>query len=341
MDKEKQKKLQNYNPNILGGEEEEKVYNQLRKSLQENGIKNTVVINSWKDKLTQKSTAAEFDFLIVSEPFQTIFHVEVKRTCTKQNSAKAAEQLENGIKVINSNIQFPKNKQWKYAKLIYFGRDDKKQSFFCSECHKFLIGPCSDIWSEITKNSTQPPQTDSSKQTYQNILKFLLFEMFKQESCATNQQLIEETRKTTDAMSTTKNIFFWSKEQLNIIKATKDAKRVALTSEFGTGKTILLKEKAKELIQTETRNICEFKGNEAEKSQQEKNKIIFVIFEAANVDTNLKLECEKDFEHFRNYVKVIGVQGISGNSNFKISVFSVSHYFPYYNNILFILISSN
>jgi hypothetical protein len=103
------------------------------------------------------------------------------------------------------------------------------------------------------------------------------------------------------------------------MKATQDVKRVALTSEFGTGKTILLKEKAKELIQTETRTICEFKGNEAKKSQQEKNKIIFVIFEAANVDTNLKLECEKDFEHFRNYVKVIGIQGINGNSNFKIN----------------------
>jgi hypothetical protein len=135
--------------------------------------------------------------------------------------------------------------------------------------------------------------------------------MFKQESCATTQQLIKETRKTSDAMSTMKNIFFWSKEQLNIIKATRDAKRVALTSEFGTGKTIILKEKAKELVLQE--EIRTYENKEAEKFQKEKNKIIFVIFEGANVDSNLKIEYEKDFEYFRNYVKVIGIQGINGN----------------------------
>jgi hypothetical protein len=137
--------------------------------------------------------------------------------------------------------------------------------------------------------------------------------MFKQESCATTQRLIKETRKTSDAMSTTTNIFFWSKDQFNAFKATKDAKRVALTSEFGTGKTILLKEKAKELVQQEIRKNNQLKRNEAEKFKQEKSKIIYVIFEGANVETNLKLECERDFENYKNYVKVIGIKGINGN----------------------------
>ncbi len=84
---------------------------------------------------------------------------------------------------------------------------------------------------------------------------------------------------------------------------------------FQTGKTILLKEKAKEIIiQEETKTIEEIK---AQKSQHEKNKIIFDIFEGAEVDTNLKLQYEKDFEQFRKNVKVIGIQGLNGKKKLK------------------------
>jgi hypothetical protein len=308
--KEKQKELQQYNPNVAGSEEEEAVYNQLRKSLQENGIKNTVVINSWKDKLTQKSAAAEFDFLIVSAPFQTIFHIEVKRTCTKSNTDKAAEQLESGLKLIRNTIPFPGKKNWKYVRLIYFGQDKQKKSIFCAECQKYIIGPSKDIWSEITKNSEQPSQAKSSNKTYLSILKFLLYEMFKQESCATTQQLIEETRKTSDEMSTTKNIFFWSKEQLKVIKATKDAMRVALTSEFGTGKTILVKEKAKEIL-----GLIEEKETikmDLQKDNHVQPKIIFVIFEGGATDTILKQEYVAQFS--QKGATVLGITGSKGNN---------------------------
>jgi hypothetical protein len=314
LDKEKQMKLQNFNPNVLGGEQEEKVYNQLRKSLQENDIKNTVVVNGWKDRLTQGNTAAEFDFLIVSEPFHTIFHVEVKTTCNTKNAFKAAEQLENGFKLINNNIPFPEKENWKYVGLIYFARNEQKKSIFCAECQKYIIGPSKDIWSDITKNSEQPSQAKSSNKTYLSILKFLLYEMFKQESCATTQQLIKETRTTSDKMSTTKNIFFWSKEQLKVIKATKDAKRVALTSEFGTGKTILLREKAMEIL-----GIVEEKGtiqmNLPEVKHVQPN-IIFVIFEGGAKDTILKQESVAHFSE--KSVTVLGITGSKGN-NWKLN----------------------
>jgi hypothetical protein len=315
--KEKQKELQQYNPNVAGGEEEEAVYNQLRKSLQENDIKNTVVINNWKDKLTEKNTKAEFDFLIVSEPFQTIFHVEVKRTCTKQNSVLAAEQLDNGLKLINNNIPFAEKENWKYVKLIYFERDKQKKSIFCTECQKYVIGPSKDIWSDITKNSEQPSQAKYSNTTYLSILKFLLYEMFKQESCATTQQLIKETRKTSDEMSTTKNIFFWSKEQLSLIKATKDAKRVALTSEFGTGKTILLKEKAMEvlgMIDEKVKSKTKKEKDTAEQSQPKKQEVVFVIFEGeAKDDCILKQEYDSQFRD--TGASVYGIPGSKGDLN--------------------------
>ncbi len=307
MDEEKKKKLQNYDPNVTGGEQEETVYNQLRRSLQKNGIKNTVVINSWKDRLTQGNTAAEFDFLIVSEPFQTIFHIEVKKTCNNKNAFKAAEQLENGLKLISKNIPFPEQENWKYVRLMYFARNEQTKSIFCTECQRYVIEPSRDIWSEITKNSQQLSEAKSFNKTYHSILKFLLYEMFKQESCATTQQLIKETRKTSDAMSTTKNIFFWSKEQLKVIKATKDTKRVALISEFGTGKTILLKEKAMEIL-----GIKENNQTDLQKDKHTQSKIVFVIFEGGATDTILKQEYVSQFS--QGGATVLGITGSKGNN---------------------------
>ncbi len=313
LSEEKQTELKKFDNTITGGIEEEKVFNNLRISLYENDVKNTVAINGFKEKGPSGIETGEFDFLIVSEPLQTIFHIEVKRTCSKNTADSAAKQLDRGLKLFQDKIPLPETEEWKYVRMMCFGIAGEKHSIFCSECQKYVLGTNKDVWTEIAKTIHQQVLAKASTQTYLNILKYILYEMFKQESCATTQQLINETRKTSDALSTMKNIFFWSKEQLNIIKATQDEKRVALTSEFGTGKTILLKEKAKELIPKETKKKTKLKENEAEKSYQEKINIIFVIFEGAVLDTNLKLEYEKDFEQFRNDVKVIGIQGTIGN----------------------------
>ena len=91
----------------------------------------------------------EFDFLIVSEPLRTIFHIEVKRTCSRNTSDSAAKQLDRGLKLIQDSIQFPEKEKWNYVRLMYFGRNGQKHSIFCPECRKHVLGPSQDIWSEI------------------------------------------------------------------------------------------------------------------------------------------------------------------------------------------------
>ena len=110
----------------------------------------------------------EFDFLIVSEPLRTIFHIEVKRTCSKNTSDSAAKQLDRGLKLIQDSIQFPEKEKWNYVRLMYFGVDGQKHSIFCPECKKHVLEPSNDIWSEITKK--QSPAI-SSKIFKQNLSK--------------------------------------------------------------------------------------------------------------------------------------------------------------------------
>ncbi len=315
LDEEKKKELRNYIPNVVGGMEEETVYNTLKDGLKNNEVKNTVVVNGWKEKSREGNTQAEFDFFIISEPYHTIFHIEVKSTCTKKNCFKAAEQLDRGLKLIQDHVKFPKEDNWKYTRIIYFGNYDQKHSLFCHECQKFALGRGNDIWNEITKMVEKPSQANPS-QTYLNILKFLLYEMFKQESCATTEQLIRETQKTADAITTVPNIFFWSKEQLKVINATKETKRIAFSSDFGTGKTVLLKAKAREILGIED----QFEGKRGKNSKKKENvlkpfqhgqKVVIVIFEGNTEDITLKLEYEKQFQN--TDAKIVGIQGFDGN----------------------------
>ncbi len=309
LSEEKQTDLKKYDNTIKGGIEEEKVFNNLRTSFQKNNVKNTVAINGFKDKGPSGMETGEFDFLIVSEPLQTIFHIEVKRTCTKNTSDSAAKQLNRGLKLIEDKIPFPEKEKWKYVRMMCFGLDDQKLSIFCPECQKYALGPTKDVWTEITKTIKQPDLASTSSKTYLTILKYLLYEMFKRESCVTTQQLIKETRKNSDAMTTMSNIFFWSKEQLNIIKSTKDEKRVALTSEFGTGKTFLLKEKAKEMLGIKDKK--EKTQKDLPEAQFVQPKIVFVIFEGKASDTILKQEYVAQFSE--KSATVCGISGSKGN----------------------------
>ena len=258
----------------------------------------------------------------MSEPYQTIFHVEVKTTYSESNCESAAKQLNRTLKLIQDTIPFPKDENWKYVRMMYFGFNNQNQPFknnnTCLTCKDFVIGPTQ----EISKTVEKPDQGKPSNKTYLNILKFLLYNMFKQECGATTEQLIKETRKTSEAMTTMDNIFFWSRDQLKVIKATKDAKRVAFTSEFGTGKTCLLKAKANEIVEAVKRRKYIEGGKEAKKPNPKKEakssnqsiEIVFVIFEGANIDSNLKLSIEKEFQKFSTFVKVVGIQGIKGKT---------------------------
>ncbi len=298
---EKKKELEKHDNAISGGIQEEIVYNKLRESLNGNNAKNTVLINGWKDNGSRDRTQKEFDFLIVSQPSQTIIHIEVKKTCSDSQFESASKQLQNGLKMFQETIPFPEIVTWKYIKVIYFGLEAKEQPFEnkCLKCKNFIIGPKTNLsqwWIELTEFLTQGTLEKVQIQpddTYLNVLRFLLHQMYKQQDCATTGQLVQLTSQTSDKICSPDTIMFWSKEQYKTFKDLK-AKRVAFTSGFGTGKTILIKAKAKELI----------------KSGQ---KVVFVVFEIPAEKTILRMEYEKDFQEDNSLVKITSISGTKGN----------------------------
>ncbi len=267
------------------------------------------MINGWKDQGSsnlEKSNPLyreqkEFDFLIVSQPSQTVIHIEVKKKYCKNQFDSASKQLQNGLQMFQENIPFPGKVKWKYIKVIYFGFDENEQPFEnkCLKCKNFIIGSKTDLnfwWNDLTKSCLPQETTErfliQPDDIYLNILRFLLHQMYKQQDCATTEQLIKETHQTSDKICNPDTIMFWSKDQYKTLKDFKD-KKVALTSGFGTGKTILIKAKAEELI----------------KSGQN---VVIVIYETIPEKTILRTEYEQKFCHKKTSTKITSLSGTKG-----------------------------
>jgi hypothetical protein len=258
---------------MAGPEEEEKVFNRLRSALEKHSIKDTVVISGWNITFPYpKEDQCEFDFLIISEKLRTVFQIEVKLTQNANNRKDAGDQLRKGLNICQSKIPFPKQENWNYVRAMFFALDKKGKLFnshcdgcqsgtihqcfsqFCKECQTYILGPETDFsgwWEQMTSKlstiesqSSSPPQ---SRDIYNQIIQFLTHQMYLQQDCFTNEDLVKYTDKKIDQISTLERVFFWNNIQYSLLN-NQLLNRMVFISPFGTGKTVLLKAKAKQLV---------------------------------------------------------------------------------------------
>jgi hypothetical protein len=124
--------------------------------------------------------------------------------------------------------------------------------------------------------------------------------MFQQGDCVTKKDLLDYTKDKCESVSSSENIFFWSNVQYNVLSEPK-LKRVAFNSQFGTGKTILLKEKVRSLLR-ENRN-C---------------KIVFVVFEDRDA-TKESLLMKTYREEFRSSKANVKLCSLKTNGKFHVT----------------------
>jgi hypothetical protein len=125
--------------------------------------------------------------------------------------------------------------------------------------------------------------------------------MFQREQIFSLTDVANYTQQIADKMNVVKNqLFFWTNHQKNIIDSNQ--KRVLFTSEFGTGKTTLLKAKATQLGK-ERRNL--HLKNKKKKTESFLGKILFVVFtgQDALLTKSLKLE----FEELKDHIEIVSL----------------------------------
>jgi Holliday junction resolvase-like predicted endonuclease len=161
LDEDRRKYLKKYCSNLEGKKEEEKLYEKLKTLFLKENVKNTIVINGYKNIQENRRETGEFDFLIISEPWRTIIQVEVKSSYKQGSADKAFQQLEKGKVLFQEKIPFPDQEQchWNYVKVVKFA--ETSISSCCAACQPFVLLNNSDVnqwWTDILRIS-QPTQT--------------------------------------------------------------------------------------------------------------------------------------------------------------------------------------
>ena len=177
--------------NLSGALVEEQLFKNLQ-SLFENRLqlKNTIVINGWKDNGTLDRSQKEFDFLILSLELKSIFHIEAKKSSTEEPFGSASTQLENGLRFFQSTLPFSPDESWHYCRIMYFDnceQEDMSTLTVCEGCKSlYIIDSKTDLakwWNEITttvKSKQEAKDFNQKTETYLNIVKFLLHQMYIQ-----------------------------------------------------------------------------------------------------------------------------------------------------------------
>ena len=144
--------------NLSGALVEEQLFKNLQ-SLFENRLqlKNTIVINGWKDNGTLDRSQKEFDFLILSLELKSIFHIEAKKSSTEETFGSASTQLENGLRFFQSTLPFSPDESWHYCTIMYFDNCEQENMStltVCEGCKSlYIIDSKTDLakwWNEIT-----------------------------------------------------------------------------------------------------------------------------------------------------------------------------------------------
>jgi hypothetical protein len=126
--------------------------------------------------------------------------------------------------------------------------------------------------------------------------------MFQREQNFSMTDVAKYTEKTADNMNVMKNqLFFWTNHQKSIVDSNQ--KRVLFTSEFGTGKTTLLKAKATQLGK-ERRN--RHLKNKRKQNESSPGKIFFVVF--TGQDALLTQSLMSEMEGLKEHVEIVSLK---------------------------------
>ena len=183
----------NYGGSLL----ESEIFKMLQQTFEKSTVQDTVVISGWND--STPSAKKEFDFLIVSLPLKAIIHIEVKRTLNKTSKEKAIKQLNDGLSIIISKVPFQKESKWTYIQYICFSQlnDSDEEITQFLESHLLTLNiMLGKWWTDLLNQILEDYQHNVSEgceedtETYLNILKYLLHQMFIQEDVLTQGKLL-------------------------------------------------------------------------------------------------------------------------------------------------------
>lgn len=196
----------------------------------------------------QGNNAPEKDFIILNLSKGYIMIIEVKATA--KYFAKAKDQLKDSrerVQALFNTFEHMSN-EWKYVGVCYIDNGDCGfyNGFVIHGFDEFLTS-FKNIEDKVSRNHTEDWVPNEHIQEFVAISKQLLYQaQGKREPLLRKSAIVNQISQDLDKASVPENIFFWTPEQFSIVQSMH-IDYMCLMGYYGTGKTILLVERAEQL----------------------------------------------------------------------------------------------
>ena len=251
---------------LVGEMAEKEVFDRLKSYYEKSGS-DVVILHSHKF-LTEVETR-EKDFIIINLSLGYIMQLEVKANV--KNYQSSIKQFIDGKQKLNTVLNSIKIDQsgWRYIGVFYAQKGSDFPLFNCKPCLDFAIIGLHNLELKLeeieAKIQNLTPEWNPAEriEDFIQLLKELMYMTQGHiEAPVTKSNLLKNVVKSIDKSGTVENILFWTPQQLSVIHAMNEPFMI-FHSFYGTGKTLLLKERAKYLLKKYPGQIIYFYVQEA------------------------------------------------------------------------------
>ena len=291
---------------IIGEYAEKRVYDLIKKHIEDKNIKDTIVINNFRlmtlKDLDDIAEDFEKDFVILNLKRRLIMSLEVKANCNEDSLRSAKKQTSSCNESISQWVEsiLKAGNGWSFYSAVYFQHKTENYSF-CDNCSKYIIfgDEFSEKFAEIMNeipicfSGTE----ESARAEFKKIAKLLLF-LASYEPVVTPARMTDVLVQIIDKAENLDCILFWNQifcqifcwtpNQLSLIK-TETLKKLLLLSQPSSGKTFILKSKAKKLARNG-------------------EKVLFLLPCYENIQSLLFFQLQQEFKEFNGNITVDNVK---------------------------------
>ncbi|XP_066913357.1 uncharacterized protein [Clytia hemisphaerica] len=233
----------------LGEEVEHWFFDQLQ-SIKYGTLNDLVILQSSQFMTNvENKKHREYDVLILSYSRKLVIGIELKRTSTDQALLKACGQLDKYRTSLEETLGDQFGSGWQFFPVICVQHDSRT---FKSAHYINAMTDIRDWLSNVLKRFpmiiNQTDLTDSLA-NLKNVLRIIVFAVHVSVP-VTHTNWVDYISQAIDNVSTHDNLIFYSNQQLAAFKSDDPkCKKIFVQGKFGTGKSILLREKAKQICQ--------------------------------------------------------------------------------------------
>lgn len=247
---------------ILGEEPERYLFEKFKEKEMKELLPDFVIFRSLDIYTTPGCTnlSKEYDFVLLSAERKLIIAIEAK---SSKNKKASKDQLKKSKALFENHLGDCLDEEWIFYPVIFIYNGNVDNSEI-----KHVINTKTDLKEWLTILLTKYKKTQSgdsltaSMKQLKMVTQILIFCLYKFPGPITTSNWVDHIHESINNISTANTIMFYTKQQIEVLR--RNNRKVIIDGYFGSGKTILLIEKAEMLARQNDRKVCFVFGSGSE-----------------------------------------------------------------------------